>query len=137
MGTGATVATEAWWSPAWRPPPTLTTVFAPTAVAPVPVNRGELRAVANIVGLGQGSVLGGFSEASGSRQLPFGTLRWSSAGKREHVASLSEAEAATGLPITLPRALTDRRGCTDLLCRRWRRECHSHLGSECRSRTRW
>lgn len=105
VGTGATVATVGVVVAGVAAAATITTVFAPTAVAPVPVNRGELRAVANMVGLGQGSVLGGFPGTSGSRQLPFGTLRWSSAGKREHVASLSEAEAVTGLPITLPRAL--------------------------------
>jgi hypothetical protein len=105
LSTGATVATVGVVVAGVAAAATLTTVFAPTKVAPLPVSRGDLRALADLAGLGHGSVLGGFTGASGSRALPFGTLSWNADGKGQHVASLSDAEAATGLSLTLPTSL--------------------------------
>lgn len=85
---------------------TLTTVFAPTKVAPVQVNPGDLRAIATALGIGPVHPHGGLSPAAGSEQLPFGTLRWTSAGQAQRVASLHQARALTSLtyspPATLP-----------------------------------
>ncbi|HEY1643589.1 MAG TPA: hypothetical protein VGG35_23180 [Streptosporangiaceae bacterium] len=82
----------------------LSTVYTPTHVAPVPVSRGDLRALSSItqVGLGQ---LGGGLPPSGVRQLPFGTLSWTSAGPAETVTSLAQARAQTHLPVTGPASL--------------------------------
>lgn len=83
---------------------TLTTVFAPTKVAPLPVSLTDLTTLSNLAGVGPGSVLGGFNGSSGSRSLRFGTLRWSSAGGGRSVTSLQAAEAASGLTVVLPRS---------------------------------
>jgi len=50
-------------------------------------------------------VLGGFPGISGTRQLPFGILRWDSTARGQKVASIGEAEAATGLTVSLPEAV--------------------------------
>ncbi len=105
VSTGATVATVGVVLAGVAAAATLTTVFAPTKVAPFAINRGELHALADLAGLGDGSVRGSFTAPSGSRQLPFGTLSWTSGGKGQHVASLNDAEGATGLSLTFPRAL--------------------------------
>jgi len=82
----------------------LSSVYTPTHVAPVPVSRGDLRALSSIsqIGLGQ---LGGGLPPSGVRQLPFGTLSWTSAGPAETVTSLAQARAQTHLPVTGPASL--------------------------------
>ena len=56
---------------------TLTTIFAPTHVAPVSLSQSDLRAIAAFTGLGDSHVLGGFSTPSGSSTLRFGTITWS------------------------------------------------------------
>jgi hypothetical protein len=84
---------------------TLTTVFNPTRVAPVPVSGSDLRAIRSILDIGTAQP-GGGQAAAGSRQLPFGTLHWTSAGRARRVASMAQAQAITGLdpapPATLP-----------------------------------
>lgn len=80
---------------------TLTTIFAPTHVAPVSVSSNELRAIVAIAGLGQGSALGGFTTPNGSSTLRFGTLTWASRPARQ-ATSLAGARALAGLPFTLP-----------------------------------
>lgn len=105
VSTGATVATVGVVVAGVAAAATLTTVFAPTKVAPLPVSRGDLRALADLAGLGHSTVLGGFTGASGSRQLPFGTLSWNSDGNGQHVPSLGDAQVATGLSLTLPTSL--------------------------------
>ncbi len=62
---------------------TITTVFAPTHVAPVALDQSDLQDIADFMGLGDSHVIGGFSTPSGSRAFPFGTIRWSSSGRAE------------------------------------------------------
>ncbi|MGH2916054.1 MAG: hypothetical protein ACRDMX_13800 [Solirubrobacteraceae bacterium] len=84
---------------------TLTTIFAPTHVAPVSLNRGELQAIATLSGLGDDHAFGTFSTPSGSTTLPFGTLSWSSSGTAHVVASLAAASADAGFTAALPARL--------------------------------
>jgi hypothetical protein len=84
---------------------TLTTVFAPVRVAPLPLDKSGLQAVAAFIGLGDSHVIGGFPTPSGSRTLPFGTIDWSSSGSAESVRSLAQAIAAAGFPVRLPARL--------------------------------
>jgi hypothetical protein len=81
---------------------TLTTIFAPTHVAPVSVSRSDLQAIAAFTGLGGDHVLGGFSTPSGSTRLRFGTIRWSSSGAARPAASVAEATAQAGFPVPRP-----------------------------------
>ncbi len=77
----------------------LTTVYAPTQVAPVRVSANDLRAIENITGIGR---LSGGLGPSGSTQLTFGKLSWSSAGPTQQVASLASASAMTHLAFPTP-----------------------------------
>jgi len=83
----------------------LTTVYAPTQVAPVHVSAADLRAIQSISGIGTGQ-LSGALPASGSRQLAFGELSWTTAGAPQPVSSIARASAAAHLafpsPATLP-----------------------------------
>ena len=83
---------------------TLTTVFAPTHVAPVSVSQRDLRAIAAFAGLGGGHSLGGFSTPNGSSAMRYGTISWSS-GTAHPASSLTQAAAEAGLPVTLPSHL--------------------------------
>jgi hypothetical protein len=82
----------------------LTTIFAPTHVAPVTVSPKDLRAVAALAGLGNGQALGGFTAPNGSTAFRFGTLTWSSGAARP-VNSLARAATLAGFPVTLPAHL--------------------------------
>ena len=82
----------------------LSTVYAPTHVAPVTVSQGDLRAISSITQIGVGQVGGGLPP-SGSRQLAFGTLSWTSAGPPAAVTSIAQARAQTHLPLILPATL--------------------------------
>jgi hypothetical protein len=84
---------------------TLTTIFAPTHVAPVPLSQGDLRAISALAGLDSGQSLGGFAAPDGSAPLRFGTIRWSSAGSAHPAASLAQAAAQAGLAVALPAHL--------------------------------
>ena len=84
---------------------TLTTVFAPTQVARVPVSQGDVQEITQLMGLNTTTSFDGFKSPSGSETLPFGMLSWTSSGSVGQVASLADAEAATGLSVTLPTAL--------------------------------
>jgi hypothetical protein len=84
---------------------TLTTVFAPTHVRTVPVNTGDLRAVVSLLGAGVAPARGGLLPATGSQQLPFGTLHWTSAGHGRQVSSIADASALTHLAFTAPATL--------------------------------
>src|SRR6202046_5750691 len=88
-GTGAAVA--------------LTTVYAPTHVAPVRVSQGDFRAIATIASIGGTGVTDGLPPAG--QQLPFGDLSWTSAGKASPVPSVAQARTLTGLPLTSPRTV--------------------------------
>jgi hypothetical protein len=93
---------------------TLTTVFAPTQVAPLPVSASDLSAVETVMGVGTGSGPGGLPFKSGSERLAFGTLTWTSGGQPRRVSSISAAEALTRLaftsPATLPSGVGSMRG---------------------------
>ena len=83
---------------------TLTTIFAPTHVAPVSLSQSDLRAIAAFTGLGDSQGLGGFSTPNGSSTLRFGTIRWSS-GSAHPTSSLAQAAAEAGFPVSLPARL--------------------------------
>jgi hypothetical protein len=83
---------------------TLTTIFAPTHVAPVSLSQGDLRAVTAFMGLGDSPVLGGFPTPSGSSAFRFGTIKWSS-GVIQRASSLAEATAEAGFRVSLPARL--------------------------------
>jgi hypothetical protein len=83
----------------------LATALAPAQPAPVPSSSAGIQALADVVGIDGGGVLGGFDSSSGSLKLPFGVLRWSSAGTARHVASIATAAKATGLDLPVPAAL--------------------------------
>jgi hypothetical protein len=78
----------------------LSTVYAPTRVAPVRVSAGDLRAIVDITGIGTGPL-----PASGSRQLTFGELSWTGAGGPRQVGSFARASSLTGLAFPAPGAL--------------------------------
>jgi hypothetical protein len=79
----------------------LTTVYAPTKVAPAPVAPGDLRAIAAISGVSTSEL--DSLPPSGSRQLAFGSLSWTSSGPPEEVAGLAQAFRMTGLSYAPPR----------------------------------
>jgi len=82
----------------------LTTIYAPTHVAPVRVNLADIRAIADITGLGPSQLAGGLPPA-GSRRLAFGELTWSTAGSAHQVSSIGRAMAATHLTWSPPARL--------------------------------
>lgn len=84
---------------------TITTVFAPTHVAPLPLDKGDLHALANFMGLGDSGVPGGFQTSSGSQTTGFGTIEWSSSGSVQTVGSLAEASRDAGFAVKLPSQL--------------------------------
>ena len=84
---------------------TLTTIFAPTHVAPVSLSQSDLRAITAFMGLSDGNVLGGFPTPSGSSTVRFGTIKWSSSGIAQRASSLAEATAEAGFPVPLPAHL--------------------------------
>jgi hypothetical protein len=83
---------------------TLTTIFAPTHVAPVSLSQSDLRAIAAFTGLGDSHALGGFATPNGSSRLRFGTITWSS-GTAHPTSSLVQAAAQAGFPVSLPAHL--------------------------------
>lgn len=82
----------------------LTTVYAPTHVAPLPVSSSDLRAVESITGIGNGPMAVG-DTPSGSRQLAFGDLSWSTASQPQQVSSIAAARAMTHLALPAPATL--------------------------------
>jgi hypothetical protein len=84
---------------------TLTTIFAPTHVAPVSLSQSDVRAITAFMGLGDSQVLGGFPNPNGSSTARFGTIRWSSSGPARPASSLAEATAEAGFPVSLPARL--------------------------------
>ena len=83
---------------------TLTTIFSPTHVAPVSLNERDLQAISNVIGLGNGRALGGFSAPAGSTTLRFGTLKWTSPPVQPPT-TLAQATAEAGFPVPLPAHL--------------------------------
>jgi len=82
----------------------LNSIYAPTHVAPVTVSPADLAAVENIAGL-SGAQLSGGLPPSGSRQLAFGELSWTSAGAPRQVSSIARASALTHLAFSAPATL--------------------------------
>jgi hypothetical protein len=78
----------------------LTTVYAPTRVAPLTVNAADLNAISSLTGLGHGNL-----PPSGSRQLPFGDVTWNTGGRPEQVSSIAAATALTHLAYSTPARL--------------------------------
>jgi hypothetical protein len=78
----------------------LNTVYAPTRVAPLRVSVSDLRAIENVTGVGIGQL-----SASGTRQLPFGELSWTTASGPQQVSSIAQASAVTGLAFPTPGTL--------------------------------
>jgi hypothetical protein len=83
---------------------TLTTIFAPTHVVPVSLSQSDLKAIGNVIGLGNNHALGGFSTPNGSTTVRFGTIRWTS-GPAHPASTLAEVAAAAGFPVSLPAHL--------------------------------
>lgn len=92
---------------------TLTTVFAPTHVAPVSLSRGDVRAITAFLGVGDGQTLGGFTAPSGSSTIRFGRITWSSSGGASTVSSLAQATSAAGFRASLPAHLPAGVGPTE------------------------
>jgi hypothetical protein len=78
----------------------LTTVYAPTKVAPLTVSTADLNAISSLTGLGNGNLA-----TSGSRQLPFGELTWTTSSRPEQVSSFAAARALTHLAFPTPAHL--------------------------------
>jgi hypothetical protein len=92
---------------------TLTNVFEPTHVAPVSVNASDVQALAGFMSFGDTSSEGGFPTPTGSGNLPFGTLHWTSTAIAQEVSSPSQAEAMTGLRLAQPSHLPSGVGTAD------------------------
>ena len=105
LGTGVLVGAAALVVAGAAAAATLTTVFAPSTVAPAPLGTSGLAPLAGLVGVTSPAALTGFSEPSGTKSLADGTLTWSSAGAPETFVSLSAAEAAAGVDLSLPGVL--------------------------------
>ena len=113
LSTGASIAAVGVVVAGVAAAATLTTVFAPTQVAPVPLSRADVQELAQLTGLSTTGSLGGFRSPSGSETLSFGTLSWTSSGGGAQVASLADAESTTGLSVTLPTTLPNGVGGVD------------------------
>ena len=83
---------------------TLTTVFAPTHVAPIALSQTEMQAIGALTGLGDSQAVGGFSTPNGSSTMRYGTITWSS-GTAHPATSLSQAAADAGFAVALPAHL--------------------------------
>lgn len=96
---------------------TLTVVFSPTRVAPLPVSRSELQSLTKALGLGQSSFFGtgsvskstsGSGAPSGAtlpRTWAYGTIDWVGRTSPVRTSSLQAAESAAGLTFSLPATL--------------------------------
>jgi hypothetical protein len=84
---------------------TLTTVFAPTQVAPLPISQGDLQSFVSALGMDGPAQLVGVASPTGSKQLAFGTVTWSAGNGPRTYPTLEQAEAASGLAVALPSTL--------------------------------
>jgi hypothetical protein len=84
---------------------TLTTVFAPTHVAPLPLATGDLQSFVSALGLNGPARLAGVASSSGTKQLSFGTVTWSAGSTPSSYPTLADAETASGLAVALPSTL--------------------------------
>lgn len=101
---------------------TLTIVFTPTNVAPLPISQGDVQAVASVLGINgtglwsqhsTGRTISGSTTTSGAgasggatRSWAFGTIDMATLPKPVQETSLGAAEAAAGMATTLPKAAT-------------------------------
>ena len=113
LSTGASVAATGVVVAGIAAAATLTTVFAPTQVAPLALSHADIQSIVELMGMNTTGSLGGFRSPSGSESLSFGTLSWTSSGSAATVASLASAEAATGLSVSLPSTLPNGVGGVD------------------------
>lgn len=91
---------------------TLTVVFSPTRVAPLPVSSGELQSLTRLLGLGGSSPLGSETAATRApagatspRSWAYGTIAWAGHPDPVKTSSLQAAESTAGMPFALPAAL--------------------------------
>lgn len=108
---------------------TLSVVFSPTHVAPLPVTKSDLQALTNVLGFNGGGLLGSSSRAvtgrgtahgagpagsgstsptsssSGTRAWAYGTIRLGARPKPTRTSSLQAAESAAGMSLALPSSL--------------------------------
>ena len=89
LSTGASVAAVGVVIAGVAAAATLTTVFAPTQVAPVAVSQADLHDLTQLMGMNTTGPLGGFRSPSGTETLSFGTLSWTSSGGGSQVGSLA------------------------------------------------
>lgn len=82
----------------------LTTVYAPTHVAPVRVSTSDLQAITNLASLSPAGLTGG-PQPSGSLPLRFGQLNWTTSGGEQQVSSIAQARALTHLAWSAPASL--------------------------------
>jgi hypothetical protein len=82
----------------------LTSIYAPTHVAPAAISPSDAQAIARLFGLSPAQLSGGLPP-SGSRKLAFGEVRWTSAGGAREVGSIARASALTHLRYSAPATL--------------------------------
>ena len=76
---------------------TLTVVFSPTHVAPLPLSNADLQSLSSVLGAG--------ATVPRSGTWSYGTIRWSNRPKPVTTASVQAAESAARMSITLPTSL--------------------------------
>lgn len=113
IGTGTSIAAAGVLIAGVAAAATLTTVFAPTRVAPLPVKPSDAELMSALLGVRNGEVLGGLDSPSGTRTFSFGVLSWSSSSQPRQFASLADAESAAGFTTTLPSSLPNGIGGAD------------------------
>lgn len=93
---------------------TLTVVFSPSQVAPLPVSRTDLQSLTSVLGLGGSGPWGTrSSQSNGSTTVTtgtpvtwrYGTIGWTMRPRPVKTASLQTAESAAGTAIALPTTL--------------------------------
>lgn len=100
---------------------TLTVVFSPDHVAPVPVSKGDVQGLANVLGLdrsglwssgsrsvtstGPSTVSTSATSPSGTQPWKYGTIQWAARPRPVAATSLSAAESAAGMTVRLPTTL--------------------------------
>ena len=100
-----TIAATAFVAAAATAAVVLATGSGPSKAPNLNATSSDVGVIANLVGIDGSGVLGGFRTPSGVLKLPFGTMRWTSAAPPYKVASIAEANKATGLDARLPSAL--------------------------------
>lgn len=102
---------------------TLTVVFSPTHVAPLPVSIGELRGLTSALGIGGSGLFGtrsasrpsstaastgtgsGAGTGTSHSSWAYGTIDWATRPEVVQTSSLQSAESAAGMTVDLPSTL--------------------------------